>query len=595
MTALRPSPQTAAADNSRTERRQQRRNWRRRLFVVLAANHGLAILASLGLLCGLAVGVMMLGFEWLIAELQVWLLEFGVHTDTAALPEDFESLPPLWRLLLPTCGALLIGIVFTFLKPTTRFTGPAHVLDSLAKNDGRLPPQNLFAQFGGALVALGTGMSVGREGPSVHMGAALASLLGQRLILPASSLRILVACGVAAAISASFNTPLAGVVFAMEVILMSYNIAGFAPVILAAVSAAAIMQSVHGSEPLFEVAVFQLVSLNELPYLAVVGVGIGVMAAMFIRSIDFFGRLWRNGPPWARMGIAGLLTGGLALAVPEIMGVGYDTLNMALLGQVSIATALFLMAAKLVASTAAVGLGVPGGLIGPTLVIGAMAGIVFGEVATLIGIDNPSPLAFYALLGMTAMMGATLQAPLAALTAMLELTANHHIILPGMLTLMTGYLTNRVFFKHQPLFLRVLHLRGNLWQPDPQIIALQQANIANRVNTSATLLSATLSPLQLQAACADYHWLVFPQAGKVFRSSEVLTWLNTAPSLPAALTATDLIVPALRTAEVDATASFYRARDVFKQTDAQILTVTWPNGDLLGVLLQDALLGEHSV
>ncbi len=419
-------------------------------------------LSLLGILCGLLSGFVMLVFR------------AGVETAQAAFlpggnPENFEGLAPTLRVLLPVAGAALLGVLFLKLGARDREVGPAHVIDRLGSHAGRLPLVNALVQFAGGALCIIAGESVGREGPAIHLGAASGSLAGQRFGLAPADLRVLVACGVAAAIAAGFNTPLAGVVFAMEVVVKEYSVVGFAPVILAAVSATALTRLVFGPDPAFVVPVMSLRSLWELPYILCVGIAIGVLASLFIILVEFFALRASRMPYWLGVTLGGVVVGLCALPTPQIMGIGYDTVGAALLGQLTLMALVGIVAFKLLATTAGVGLGLPGGLIGPMLVIGAAAGGALGIVGASIAPQYASSSAFYALIGMGAMMAGTLHAPLAALTAMLELTGNPNIIWPGMLAAIAAFGTSRELFRRQPVFETLLSAqrgRSNIGAPE---------------------------------------------------------------------------------------------------------------------------------
>jgi H+/Cl- antiporter ClcA len=409
-------------------------------------------LSLFGLACGLAAGALMVVFRMTVEGTQALFLP-------GANPENYEALGAAARLLLPLGGALAVGALFQWLPPSAREVGPAHVIDALERGGGRLPLANALAQWVGATLSIVAGHSVGREGPAIHLGAACGSLGGQRLALPESSVHLLVACGVAAAIAASFNTPLAGVIFAMEVIVTEYSVAGFAPVILAAVSATAITRLFYGADPAFQMPDLALRSFWELPYIVGVGVAIGALAAAFTVSLRFFAAQAAKLPFWVAATLGGAAVGLCALAAPQVMGIGYDTVNEALLGRLALGSLAAIALLKLLATTAGVGLGLPGGLIGPMLVIGAAAGGALGIAGAFIAPQYASTSGFYALVGMGAMMAGTLHAPLAALTAMLELTGNPNVLWPGMLAAIAAFGTSRELFRQRPVFEALLEAR----------------------------------------------------------------------------------------------------------------------------------------
>lgn len=409
-------------------------------------------LALLGVACGLLAGAVMIGFRLAVEGVQGAFLPGGDA-------ENYEALSAGMRFFLPLAGGLAVGLAFQCLPREARHVGPAHVIERLERDGARLPLSNAAAQLGGAALSIVAGHSVGREGPAIHLGAAAGSLGGQLFSLPEGSLRVMAACGVAAAIAASFNTPLAGVVFAMEAMGIGYSVLGFAPVILAAVSATALGRLAYGADPAFEVPALALRSLWELPYIVLVGLAIGVLASAFTALLELVAARAARLPFWAGCSLAGLLVGACALLVPQVMGIGYDTVNAALVGSLALGTLAAVALFKLLATTLGVGLGLPGGLIGPMLVIGAAAGGALGVVGAWLVPSHASSAGFYALLGMGAMMGGTLHAPLAALTAMLELTGNPNILWPGMLAVIAAYFTSRELFRRRPVFEALLRAR----------------------------------------------------------------------------------------------------------------------------------------
>jgi len=459
-------------------------------------------LAVMGIISGLLAGLVIVAFRLLIETVQTAYMPGGAH-------ENFEDLDKLWIFLLPVLGAFTIGLLFQWASKGGAQIGIVHVMERLAYHQGYLPLRNAVLQFVGAALSIISGHSVGREGPSVHLGAATGSLLGQYMTLPNNSIRTLVACGTAAAIAASFNTPLAGVIFAMEVVMMEYTISGFIPVILAAVSATTITRLVFGSAPAFVLPPLQLGSLAELPYILLVGLIMGTLAALFIQMLQIFSGTLTRQAIWLRMTLAGLATGLCALIVPEIMGVGYDTVNAALLGQLSFQVLALLVIFKILATTIGLGLGLPGGLIGPTIVIGAAAGGLMGMLGANLYSGDDYSAAFYALLGMGALMSATLQAPLAALTAMLELTANPDIILPGMLAVITANLASSQLFGKQSVYLALMHARGLDYHNNPISQSLRRIGVASAMDRDFITLKEKVDITEAHSAIEKKpRWII---------------------------------------------------------------------------------------
>ncbi|MGB5260262.1 MAG: chloride channel protein [Gammaproteobacteria bacterium] len=423
--------------------------------------------------------------------------------------ENYEALSLVMRLLLPAAGGLVIGLVWQNLRDETRQVGIVHVMERLAYHQGNLPGRNSIAQFFGISLCILCGHSVGREGPGAHLGAASGSSLSRWLRLPNNSRRTLVACGIAAAIAASFNTPLAGVIFSMEVVMMEYTLLSFAPVILAAVIATTMTHAVFGGEPVFSIPEAQLGSLLELPIILATGLLLGCLAALFIHLLQRSATLSAPWPVWLRCTLGGTAVGIIAVAVPEVMGIGYDTVNQALVGELGLVALLTIAFAKILATALGIGLGLPGGLIGPTLVIGAVAGGAVGIAAdTWLPGDIATP-AFYALIGMGTVMGATLQAPLAALTAMLELTANPHIIMPGMLALIGAVLVSREVFGKESVFIVLMKTRGLDYHDNPVRQMLQRIGVAAVMERSLETLPVVAEQARIrQALEQEPRWLL---------------------------------------------------------------------------------------
>lgn len=445
-----------------------------RIRVLLAGKRALFALSLLGLLTGIVVGLVIILFRFSTELSQMSFLP-------DANPENYEALSWQMRLLIASSGGLILGLLFFWISKIPLRVGVIHVLERLSYNEGNMPLKNLVLQFIGGTIAIVSGQSVGREGPSVHLGAASASLMGQYLHLPNNSIRTLVGCGAAAAIAASFNTPLAGVVFAMEVILMEYTITGFTPVILSAVSATVMCRLVFAEEPVFTVYAANLESFYELPIIVLMGVLIGAIAAAFIHLTRIITKYGLKFNVWLRMSLAGFGVGVITLISPEIMGIGYDTVNAAILGDIALITLLIILLAKIVATSLCIGFSIPAGLIGPAIFIGALAGGIVGKLVEMYN-SNFSDAGLYAMLGMGAMMGATLQAPLAALLALLELTGNQNIIFPGMLAIVSANLAARELFNSDSIFLSQFRGIGLDYRNDPIAQSLRRIGVESVMN-----------------------------------------------------------------------------------------------------------------
>jgi chloride channel protein, CIC family len=437
------------------------------------AGFGISIL---GLVGGLLAGGLIILFRLVIEWGQAQFIPYGDA-------DKFEALTTEFRFALPIAGALLIALIYHRLDKRTRVVGVVHVMERLQYHEGHLPFRNLLTQFVTGAIALISGHSVGREAPSMHLGAAAASLAGQYLKLPNNSIRILVSSGAAAAIAASFNTPLAGVIFAIEVVMMEYTIAAFTPVILASVAATIMSRAVFGSGSVFYVPQLNLASMWDLLYILLMGICLGALSAYFVATIRYFARLSARIPSAVAIISSGVFVGVVSIEVPEVMGLGYDTVNAAILGDIAFKSVVLILVAKLIVSSACIAAGIPGGLIGPTIVIGAMVGALFAHgVEYIPGLSSAHGL--FVMLGMGAMMSAALQAPLAALVALLELTANPHLILPAMLAIVSANITAKEVFKQDSVFSMLMRDAGLDYRNDPISQSLRRIGVSSLMNRS---------------------------------------------------------------------------------------------------------------
>ncbi len=447
---------------------EQLEQWR----LQLSRPDALIRLSLLGLVTGLLAGGVIVLFRLVVEGTQAGFLPGG-------LSENYEGLSLWLRFLLPVAGGIAIALLFHYSTSGISLLGVSHVMERLSYHQGYISLRAFVLQFAGAAMAIVSGHSVGREGPHILLGAATGSLLGQRLGLPNNSIRTLLGCGTAAGIAASFNTPLAGVIFALEVVMLEYSLISFIPVILAAVTATGLSVAVFGFDPAFKIPELSLSGLSDIPLVLMLGLLVGMVSALFIHLMQLTATRFVGIKLWQRMILAGLLVGGCAVLVPQVMGIGYDTVNSALLGELGIGLLVAILLAKLFATVISLGFGIPGGNIGPVLFMGACLGGLLGQVAVVVFHYESLDVGVYALLGMGAMMGATLQAPLAALTAMMELTHSPQIIMPGMLAIVVAALTASELFGKESLFVTLLRAIGKDYDTNPVLLALRRSGVAS--------------------------------------------------------------------------------------------------------------------
>ena len=526
-------------------------------------------LALLGLISGLIAGLVSILFRLLVEQAQEGFL--------TGPPGSYETLAPWTRLWLPIAGGAIIGLMLHYSPEKRRMVGVVHVMERLQFYQGRFPLWNALLQFFGGMLALVSGHSVGREGPGIHLGVAASNLPAQALGLPNNSLRVLAACGTAAAIAASFNTPLAGVAFALEVLMFDYTVAAFAPVLLAAVSATALSQTVFGADLAFSVPPLSLGSLKELPYVLLMGILIGALSALFIRLLRLSSQWSLHLPLWSRGAVAGLIIGLIGFFVPEIMGIGYDTVNRLILGEPAFGLILAIIIFKLLASTTAVGLGIPGGLIGPALVIGAATGGAFAYAAHHLELLEASSSGIYVLLGMGAMMAGTLQAPLAGLIAILELTGNPHIIFPGMLAVIAATLVSGQLHGRESMYVAMLRAMGRDYRNDPIAQSLRKVGVGAVMNRSLVTLPRHVERATLDNALRETpRWILIREKGE---AELLLSAVDVARELLTEKgdeTIDLMALPGsrLQAGAIDFQASLQEARERIRESGAEALYVT---------------------
>jgi CIC family chloride channel protein len=317
-----------------------------------------------------------------------------------------------------------------------------------------------------SIASIGVGASVGREGPVVHLGAALSSFVATRLRLSRSQAVTLLGCGVASAVASSFNAPIAGVFFALEVVIGHYALSAFAPIVIAGVTGTIITRLYFGDFPAFIISDQTIVSFWEFPAFALLGVVCAMSAVIFLRSCEFSADVFARipVPGWLKPMFGGLCVGVIALAFPQVLGVGYEATDFALKGQYGLALLIALIAAKTAATAICVGAGFGGGVFTPSMFIGAMVGGAFGFVATEFFPHLSSGHSAYTLVGLGAVSGAVLGAPISTILIVFELTANYALTIAVMMavviaSVITQQVRGNSFFTWQ-LDRRGINIKG---------------------------------------------------------------------------------------------------------------------------------------
>lgn len=403
-------------------------------------------LCLLGIVGGVSAALLIILFRLCVE----WLQASGF----GALREWFNDEWPVW-FLMPLLSVLLILLIAYITGFKHYRMGIPFVIHRVKYYYGHIPFRTTINQFFGGMLALAGGFVVGREGPCVHLGASGSSFLGQWLRLPYNSIRILAGCGIAAGISASFNTPFAAVIFVMEVVLREYKIHIFVPVMLAAACGSVLTRIVFGQVNELSFLSFTAFSQWMYLYLVVLGVLLGMLATLFNNQLMRVMTWFRPVPMVWRLMLAALITGTVGMLLPEALGANFIDVETLFASNPETLLLCAILVSKVVLAVFAIGLGIPGGIIGPVMVIGMLAGAVL-LVPLSYFIDVPEFTNSFALLGIAGMLTAVLHAPLAALSAVMELSYSPEIILPAMLVIVPAYVTSTQFFGNRSIFIRQL-------------------------------------------------------------------------------------------------------------------------------------------
>lgn len=386
----------------------------------------------LALTIGISVGVLALGFRELIGVFQ-WL---WLGTRSEQISEILSNTSPIILFFAPVLGGVIVGQLLYHVLPSKRTHGVPDVIESKAINGCKIEFKTGFWSAIITAISLGFGGSAGREGPVVHLGATFSSLISHASKISHANRRTLLAAGVAAAVSSSFNAPIAGVLFAHEVILAHYALSAFVPIVLASVAGTVIARITIGEFPAFLVPEYAITSYLEFPAFALLGIVAALVAIIFQLSLSTTERIaWSiNIPIWLRPVIGGIMVGSIAVFYPEVLGVGYATTDNALKQNLGLTLLLALLIAKTAATAITLASRFGGGIFSPSLYLGACAGGAFGIIAASVFPEASSSNGLYAILGMGGVAAAVLGAPISTTMIVFELTGGYELTIALLLT-----------------------------------------------------------------------------------------------------------------------------------------------------------------
>jgi chloride channel protein, CIC family len=588
---------------------QRLRDWTRSLDFTLARRFGLAtredrlfyfLIASVGVVAGLG-GVAVHG---LIEVLQALLWQ-----SPEGLADAARKLPPWLVVAIPAFGGVLVGIIAWIVKQPVGGGGMSALIEAVAVSGGKIPPKPVIANALAAVATVGSGGSLGREGPMVRLGAMIASWGGSRFGLPPHRLKVLIGCGAAAGLAAAYNIPIGGALFAMEVILGNFALDIFGPIVVSSVISTLISRTLAGNTPLYAAPGYALVSVWEiLPY-----AGLGVVGALasvvFVLGVQtgrktFAGLRFLPDPVKPVLGMA--LVGVLALWVPHVLGGGQDTINTALAGELTLPptfpeelTILLLLGlalAKLVATALTTGSGGAGGLFTPSLFFGALVGGAYGIGVHALWPEVASSYGAYAAVGMAAIMAGTGHAPISAILILFEFTGNYDLILPLMVSSITASLLARRL-RRASIYTEALYSKGIEipWRMEEAVLAGLEADDLSRPDSQILRPGDKYSDVVERFFNSRRQRLFVVSADGRLLGAISLHDIKHALDSPENLTAVvahDLMVPVDQV--IRQTDRLHRAVEVFAHSDFERLPVVGEGDRFLGVLAKRDLLAVYA-
>jgi CIC family chloride channel protein len=470
-----------------------------------------AVLVATALLVGLGAGFGAVLFRWLIGSFDKIRIALG-------------TVGPFGIVMAPALGGLVVGPLIYFFAREAKGHGVPEVMEAIAMRGGRIRPIVVVIKSLASSICIGSGGSVGREGPIVQIGSALGSSLGQILHMSDDRIRNLVACGAAGGIAATFNAPIAGVLFALEIILGEFSVGYFSTVVISSVTASVIGRIFLGNEPAFPVPPYSMVSPWELLLYAVLGIAAAFVAVAFTHTLYKFEDIfdaWRF-PEYLKPVVGGLGIGIMGLYFPDLFGVGYGAIGQALLGKMLVGTVLLLLVLKVIAMSLTIGSGGSGGVFAPALFVGSMLGAAYGvAVHRWLPTLTAAPGA-YALVGMAAVFAGTARAPITSIIILFEMTDDYRIILPLMFATVISTLLSE-HLSRESIYTLKLTRRGIRLERGRDIDVMQGITVGEAMTPAPETVSVNTTLRELSDRFATSHYHGYPVLDEEGRLRGVVT------------------------------------------------------------------------
>ena len=493
-----------------------------------------------------------------------------------------------------------MGPIITFIVPEAKGPGVPEIIKSVSKLNSIIRHRVTFLKAFVSSLLIGTGASVGREGPIAQIGASVGSSIAQLLKIPPELHRVCLAAGTAAGIAATFNAPVAGTFFAIEIILFDIEITYISHVMTAAIVASIFSRVFYGQFPTFIVEPFQMLSHWELGLYFFLGIFAGAVSICFVKMLYFsqsvFDRIHIK--EWLKPCLGGLILGAIGLHLPQVMGVGYESINIALAGEIGLKMAIMLLVAKMVATSLCIGSGMSGGIFAPSLFLGGALGACTGLVAELVFPNLTINPAYYALAGMGAVVSGTTLAPVTAILTIFELTYDYHVILPLMVSCITSSIMVRLFFGYSIYEMKLLKQGINIVRGH-DITVLRNLEVKTFMNKEFEFIqeSEHLMAIVDKMISSPYpHFVVLNHKHEmvgVLSLRDIKPSLRNFDDLKEFIIAADIMTSdVIRISSLD---SMELAMNLFETHSISFLPVVHPSDPkkVLGILKKDALLHAY--
>jgi CIC family chloride channel protein len=457
-----------------------------------------------------------------------------------------------------------------------------------------------FVKILASAVCIGTGGSVGREGPIVQIGSAIGSAVGQIIRVSGERIRTLVGCGAAAGIAATFNAPIAGSMFALEIILGDFGLATFSPIVISSVVATAVSRHYLGNSPAIIVPPYQLVSPWELPIYVLLGIFCAAVGVTFTRTLykveDLFGDL--KMPEYLKAVAGGLMIGIIALLFPHVLGVGYPGIELALMGNISILFMFLLVFFKILATSVTIGSGGSGGIFAPSLFLGSMAGSFFGTIVHALLPEMTANPGAYGIVGMGSVVSATTHGPLTAILILFEMTGNYRIILPLMIACIVGSVTSGQLLKESIYTMKLIR-RGVNIRAGKDIDLLKSIFVRDAMSHAVETVQEGFPLAKLAETIGDSKYHSFPLVDRDGNLTGILSYLDYHDvihdrNLDHLIVAKDIATSEVVTVYPDD--SLYAALEKITPKDFSILPVVSKENSkkLLGIITRRDIIGAYN-